>query len=165
MQIAIVGAPGTGADLLLQDLPAALQAANLPQGCALSPAPSLMAAAVRDLELGDTSLHPAALARHRDFDLTLLSGLEAFVTDPHTLALDARLRQVLDQHGLAYAVVYGDGPQRIHCAVQAIAHRQQVAHNPATGQTVWQWQCEKCSDAACEHRLFSALLKSESVRP
>lgn len=164
MQIAVVGAPGTGADLLLHDLPAALHAANLPQTCALSPAPALMKAVVRDLELGDPSLYPDALLLHRAFDLTLLSGLETIVTTPHTRALDARLRQALGQHGLAYAVVYGDVPQRIHCAVQAIAHRQQVACNPATVQTAWQWQCEKCSDAACEHRLFSALLNG-SVRP
>jgi hypothetical protein len=164
MQIAIVGAPGTGADLLLQHLPAALQAANLPQTCTLSPAPALLEAVVRDLMHGDASLYPTALAVHRAVDLTLLSGLEAMVTAPHTQALDARLRHTLDQHGLAYAVVYGEVPQRIHCAVQAIAHRQQAARNPPTDQTAWQWQCEKCSDATCEHRLFSALLNG-SVRP
>ncbi|MBI2751519.1 MAG: hypothetical protein HYX43_19850 [Burkholderiales bacterium] len=134
MQIAIVGAPGTGTDLLLHDLPAALQAANLPQTCTLSPAPSLMEAVVRDLELGNASLYPDALVLHRAFDLTLLSGLETIATDPHTQALDARMRQTLDQDGLAYAVVYGDGPQRIRCAVQAIAHRQQAARSLATGQ-------------------------------
>lgn len=164
MQIAIVGAPGTGADLLLQDLPGALLGAALPRTCFLSLAPEFMEAVVRDLKHGDTSFYPDALTRHRAFDLTLLSGLDAANTDPHTDATDARLRQALDQHGLSYAVVYGDAPQRIHSAVQAIAHHQQAARNPPVG-TAWQWQCEKCSDAACEHQLFSALLKAESVRP
>jgi hypothetical protein len=146
MPIAIVGAPGTGVIELHNALPTALLAAGLPRTCALSAAP--------------------ALDPHPPFELVLLCGLPHTPADPQAQLIDTRLRQRLDAHEQAYAVVYGDAAaQRIHSAVQAIAHHQQAGFNPPTGQTTWQWQCEKCSDAACEHRLFSSLLKTESVRP
>lgn len=79
--------------------------------------------------------------------------------------IDTRLRAVLDQHGLIYATVYGNGERRLANALQAIAHQQEVAAQaPTRTASNWQWQCEKCSDAACEHQLFSALLRADSVR-
>ncbi len=146
MPIAIVGAPGTGVMELLNALPTALLAAGLPRTCGLSAAP--------------------ALDPHPPFELVLLCGLPRTRADPQAQHIDTRLRQALDACGRPYAVVYGDSAaQRIHSAVQAIAHHQQAGFNPPTSQTPWQWQCEKCSDAACEHRLFSSLLKTGSVRP
>jgi len=146
MPIAIVGAPGTGAVELLTALPTALLAAGLPSACALSSA---------------QTPDPQS-----PLELVLLCGLPRTPADPQTLEIDSRLRQRLDARAQPYAVVYGDSlAQRIHSAVQAVAHRQQVVRNPPPGQTAWQWQCEKCSDAACEHRLFSSLMKTGSVRP
>jgi len=146
MRIAIAGAPGTGAMELLNALPGALLAAGLPRACALSSvqAPDLQS----------------------PFELVLLCGLPRTPADPQALPIDSRLRQLLDARAQPYAVVYGDDvAQRVHSAVQAIAHRQQVVRNPPPGHAAWQWQCEKCSDAACEHRLFSGLMKAGSVRP
>lgn len=146
MPIAIVGVPGTGVMELLDALPTALLAAGLPRPCALSAA---------------QTLDP-----QRPLELVLLCGLLQTPADPQAQHIDTQLRQLLDACAQPYAVVYGDNlMQRIHSAVQAIAHRQQAGFSPPTGQTPWQWQCEKCSDAACEHQLFSSLLKTESVRP
>ncbi len=146
MPIAIVGAPGTGSMELLNALPTALLAAGLPRPCALSAT--------------------QALDPQRPFELVLLCGLPRTPADPQALRIDTHLRQLLDAHAQPYAVVYGDNAaQRVHSAMQAIAHRQQAGFSPPTAQTAWQWQCDKCSDAACEHRLFSSLLKAESVRP
>lgn len=143
MRIAVVGAPGTGTEQLLQDLPSALNQTDLPEACDLS-------AASHDLSA---------------FDLTLLCGLDATDTTPNVRDSDARLRQALQAQRLSYAVVYGgDAAQRVQCAVQAIAHAQRAARQLPTDLPQWQWQCEKCSDAACEHRLFSSLLASGSVR-
>ena len=164
MEIAVVGAPGTGVDLLLRDLPAALLTADLPQACVLLSATDLREAVEHDFASGDSSHFYESTIRHRTVALTLLSGLDSVHSNSMAQVLNTRLRQALDRHNLPYAVVYGDARQRIHHAVQAIAHRQQFVRRPPSSRSAWQWQCEKCSDAACEHRLFSELLKTQSVR-
>lgn len=134
---------------------------------------ALMTAIYSDLLFQDTSLYPWALAHQRAFDLTLVMGLDLpWVADgvqrdgPEARArVDARLRQVLDANAVTYAVVYGTGPSRTKCALQAIAHHSRLPSARTTSPASnWQWSCEKCSDAGCEHQLFSALLKVDSVR-
>lgn len=133
----------------------------------------LMTAVYSDVLFDDASLYPWALAQQRQFDLTLLMGLDLpWVRDgiqrdgPQMQAqIDARLRQILEKHGLVYTVVYGAGPCRLQCALQAIAHHRATCEAPLARTTSdWQWHCEKCSDAGCEHQLFSALLRADSVR-
>jgi hypothetical protein len=150
MRIAIVGAPGSGAHQLMRDLPVALNQAPLPEACTLSAPTSSPQAATHDLSA---------------FDLTLLCGLNADDTTSIDRDSDTQLRQALQAQRLPFAVVYGDATQRVQSAVQAIAHAQRAARLLPTDAPQWQWQCEKCSDAACEHRLFSSLLASGSVRP
>jgi hypothetical protein len=150
MRIAIVGAPGSGAQQLLQDLPAALSQAALPEACTVSAPPIPLTAAAS---------HLAAC------DLTLLCALNAMAATPEARDREAQLREALQALGTRFAVLYGDAEVRLQTAVQAITHAQRAARRLATGDTLWQWSCEKCSDADCEHRLFSRLLPTDSVRP
>jgi nicotinamide riboside kinase len=116
--------------------------------------------------------------QHR-YDLTLLLGLDLPIvaltpgdteTAQQQARLDAQLRQTLDTHGVPYAVVYGHGPAaRTVSALQAIEHHissHDAANRrrPRAGGPVWQWCCDSCSDAACEHLLFSELVKRPLVR-
>lgn len=118
------------------------------------------------------------LAHQRRYDLTLLLGLDlpmVALTPGDTESaqqqarLDAQLRQTLDTHGVPYAVVYGHGPARTASALQAIEHHissHDTANRrrPRAAGPAWQWCCDSCSDAACEHLLFSELVKRPLVR-
>jgi len=120
--------------------------------------------------LGDPSLYAFALAHHARYDLTLVMGLDLpWVADGIQrdgalvqAQVDARLRAVLQGHGIRFSVVYRHSLQRCESALQAI--EQAKAHvlgspNPSSqGQTRWKWVCEKCSDAQCERRppIFSS---------
>ena len=129
----------------------------------------LMTAVYSDIVLGDASVYPFALAHHTIYDLTLLTGLDLpWVADgiqrdgpAMQRRVDARLREILQAHGLRYSVVYGQGAQRSACALAALDQcAQQAAAGPARpglGEGRWQWVCDKCSDAQCEHQLFSRL--------
>jgi len=138
----------------------------------LSDTTPLMTAVYSDIVFGDPSLYQFALAHHDAYELTLLTGLDLpWVADGiqrDGLAMqrrvDARLREVLQAHGLRFSVVYGQGVQRTACALAALDQcAQQAASGPARpdpGRARWQWVCDKCSDAQCEHQLFSSLLAS-----
>ena len=130
----------------------------------------LMTAVYSDIVLGDASVYPFALAHQTIYDLTLLTGLDLpWVADgiqrdgpAMQHRVDARLREVLQAHGLRYSVVYGHGSQRSACALAALDQCAQQATTgparPGLGEGRWQWVCDKCSDAQCEHQLFSRLL-------
>jgi ABC-type glutathione transport system ATPase component len=148
MTVAVVGAPGTGKSTLVHALHLALRADD--KAC--------------------TVVEKSALDQHHQYDLTLLMGLDlpqhCANTDPDLLRSDARLRQTLGSQSRAYAVVYGSAHARTHCALQAIAHhRRQSSKQPTADASKWHWNCETCSDTECEHRLFSALVKTcDSMR-
>ncbi len=130
----------------------------------------LMTAVYSDVLLGDSSLYPFALAHHARYDLTLVMGMDLpWVADGIQrdgalvqAQVDARLRAVLQGHGIRFSVVYGYKAQRCECALRAIdqvSARGVSGPHQATERTQrWQWVCEKCSDAQCEHQLFTALL-------
>jgi hypothetical protein len=112
------------------------------------------------------------LQQHDGYDLTLLMGLDlpqlANGGGASPAEVDMRLRRALDSDSIVYAVVYGTGQARIDCALQAIAyHRKPSSMRTRPTASTWQWCCDTCSDAACEHRLFTALVSSNqpSVRP
>lgn len=144
---------------------------NAQHALVISDTSALMTAVYSDVLFGDASLYPWALAQQRQFDLTLVMGLDLpWVGDgiqrdgPHIQGqIDARLRAVLETHSVVYTVVYGAGPRRLECALQAISHQHAESVAPA-GRTAsrWQWSCEKCSDAGYEHQLFSALLRDSA---
>lgn len=170
MKIAIVGATGSGKSALVDALELAKNTSAISDPWVVAEAPALTEALTRELLFQDASFYPRALLQHRQFGFTLLTGLDlpsASVPDGRVLPalFDQRLRQVMDGQAIPYAVVYGHGQDRTDCALQAIAHRVKhwtMRFRPA--RTDWHWNCDTCSDADCEHRLFSALLKTGSVR-
>jgi nicotinamide riboside kinase len=132
---------------------------------------ALMTAVYSDLLFGDDTLYPLAWELQRGFDMTLVTGLDLpWVADglqrdgQHMREpVDTRLRTALARGGIAYQVVYGRGSARSAHALHAIDSIAGGADKPcATGlfssQKPWVWNCEKCSDPVCEHRLFSCLL-------
>lgn len=124
----------------------------------------LMTAVYSDVILGDTTLYEWALEQQQAFALTLLTGMDLpWVADgiqrdgPAMRAcVDQRLREVLIQNRVSFSTVYGLGPARPQQARQAILSACGSA--PETPLTNWKWTCEKCSDADCEHRIFSSLM-------
>jgi nicotinamide riboside kinase len=126
---------------------------------------ALMTAVDSDVLFDDPSLYALAVAQHRSFDLTLIAGLDlAWVSDGRQrdgaamrARVDHRLREVLQRYQISFATVYGTGESRTNNAFQAIGHAMGNP-GPDRPRSHWQWNCEKCSDPDCEHRLFSALL-------
>ena len=173
MKIAILGAPGTGKTWLAQALRLALEQSTTASSIHIADAPPLMAAVLAaitsDLRRPDTQLAFLAREHHRSFDLTLITGMDfpwvaagAPTQEARTRKqIDKRLREILDEHAVYFTVVYGTGQARTDCALQAIAHHSGLPlTGTGSGNPAWQWSCEKCSDADCEHRLFSVLLKA-----
>lgn len=134
---------------------------------------ALVAAACSEVVFNDTSLHPAALAQHREVTLTLLMGLD-FATQTNNppregtvsrAAMDAVLRRELQVAGIAFQTVYGPVHARLQHALRAVGvslGRPLVAHDPLLEHGTGRWTCENCSDPDCERRLFSGLLGSRS---
>lgn len=166
MRIAVLGADGTGKTRLASALVKTLSTGQT--GVLITDSTALMTAIRSDLLLGDTSLYDLALEQQRGFDLTLLTGLDLSMAadgmpehQRHAReAMDARLRQLLSEHAMPYAVVYGTETQRTASALQAIAHhRGSPVARSADSQRSWQGACEKCSDPQCEHKMFTGQLK------
>jgi nicotinamide riboside kinase len=128
---------------------------------------ALMVAIHGGMMFTDGELLQFALQRQRTYNLTLLTGLDLpWVADslqrlgPQAREpVDALIRTTLAGADIAYRVVYGQGPQRTRNALTAIdATALQPAGSAAsTAACHWQWNCEKCSDPQCEHRLFTGL--------
>ena len=128
---------------------------------------TLMTAVYSDLLFADDALYPAALEQQRRFDLTLVTGLDLpWVADSQRDGAHSRepvnalLRTALARGGIPYQVVYGHGPARMQNALHAIDSITGInaSGRPSKSLAAWSWNCEKCSDPECEHRLFSDLL-------
>jgi len=128
---------------------------------------ALMVAIWSGLLFDDDPLLAFALERQRGYDTTLVMGLDlpwvadGLQRDPAQPRepVDALVRELLARAGIPYRVVYGSGQDRLRNALAALP--QEPAQRPAAPATGarWQWQCEKCSDPACEHRLFTSLVR------
>ncbi|MFC7462849.1 AAA family ATPase [Hydrogenophaga defluvii] len=130
---------------------------------------ALMVAAYSEQYFNDLSLWPRALADHSTCDLTLLMGLDLPWVDDGLCrdspaarqATDAILRTRLEQAGVTYQTVYGQGDSRTSQALRTVSARMGLtlsAQDPFWEQGRRPWNCEKCSDPACEHRLFRDLI-------
>jgi nicotinamide riboside kinase len=165
------------------------QTFSIASGWVIADTSPLMTAVYSDFIFKDQSLYASALAQQAQFDVTLLMGLDiawtpdglqrdgAHVREP----VDALLRDALNSAGIAYKVIYGQSEARLAAALLAIqesvaqvgtplgAHmaafktvqtqRDEGQYGLNRGKTAW--RCDLCSDADCEHKLFSALLKSD----
>lgn len=144
----------------------------------------LMTAIYSDKLFQDRSLYAFALAHHRIYTHTLLTGLDLpWVADgiqrdnPSVqVPIDAMVRSALGGAGIAFQVVYGQGEERLHNALLGIRSQKainsiancadlvsarstkDILKSPQTRAT-WVWACDKCSDPDCEHRLFTGLLR------
>lgn len=144
-------------------------------GVAIADTTALMTAVYSDLLFDDRSLYAEALASQRSYAITMLTALDLpWVADglqrdgPHVREpVDALVRGALTGAGLPYAVVHGSGARRLDNAWNVINRAAQTADSPdlaraATPEGSWRWSCEKCSDPACEHRLFTDLVARRS---
>jgi hypothetical protein len=154
-------------------------AQQAPDTWLLSDTTPLMTAVYSHLLFDDESLYPMALAHQALYDITLVTGLDLpWVADglqrdgPQVRGpVDTLVRQALERSGMAYRVVYGQGPQRLNNALLALGlagedasaqHlREQGQFAINQGRSVW--QCNECSDPACEHKLFSRLVAQRSA--
>jgi nicotinamide riboside kinase len=139
----------------------------------------LMTAIYSHLLFDDESLYPMALAHQTLYDVTLVTGLDLpWVADgwqrdgPQMRGpVDTLVRQALERAGIPYRVIYGQGPRRLNNALLALGlegedtSAQDVREQGqfAINQGRSAWQCNDCSDPACEHKLFTRLVKQRSV--
>lgn len=137
----------------------------------IADATALAVAVHAGVPFGDGAPYRFAIERQRGYDVTLLTGLD-LAWQPDGLQRNASSREQADAHlrghlqcaGVAYQVVYGQGPQRLRSALQALAAAgllpaalRERAGAEEAGGAGWIWTCDKCSDPACEHRLFTRL--------
>jgi len=131
---------------------------------------ALMVAIYSAMLFEDGTLYRFAIERQRGYDLTLVTGLDLpWVADglqrdgPHVREpVDALVRDALARAGIAFRVVYGQGPERLAGALAAI---DSALAAPAPTPAGWTWTCDKCSDPQCEHRLFTGLLGRDPADP
>ena len=152
----------------------------------------LMTAVYSQHYFSDTSLYTHAWHAQRNFEVTLLMGLDLpwqadgpWRDGPAAQqAVDNLLRTQLAHAGLGYTTIYGNGMGRTQAALLAIAQALPasdvfglamkkraatlVPNGPDTelGSKFFS-QCESCSDPECEHTLFTRLLtlRRTAVRP
>lgn len=155
VQVAVLGAPGTGKTQLAGELTAVLQA---------SPAPPPALVMVDNPSLATVVQASASKLASQRFHHVLLMGLDlpaSHIRLAEQEAADQRLRQALHEAGLAYTVVYGVGPARLANACSALQALRPPS--PGTARSPWVWACDTCSDPACERRLLSDLLAGRSA--
>lgn len=146
---------------------------SITEGTVIADTTPLVTAVYSHQLFADESLYPMALEHQRHYQQTLVTGLdiawEAQWLRDHPSArahIDTRVRQALETAGIGYRVVYGQGLDRLNNALLALGlatedaalwqQRQSAQFALNEGRTPW--NCEKCSDPDCEHRLFSGLI-------
>jgi hypothetical protein len=135
-RVAILGAPGSGKTQLARELTVHLRES----GCGLT--------------VVDDESRPG--------DATLVMGLD-LPSARGGEAADGRLRAQLQSAGIPFQVVYGTGAQRLRHALLALDAAGVLPagtvqrHEESGAPRGWIAACEKCSDPACEHRLFTRL--------
>lgn len=172
-QVAIVGAAGSGKTWLTQALSGALRAKGhavwVPDtSCASLSSPSHgLALAQVGWVVTEGGFPTSAPGGDR---MTLLMGLDLPGAGAQQLREDSLMRQALSLTQAPFKIVYGRGMDRLNNALLALG----LTHDPTqTGQgreslqfNINQgrdaWQCNDCSDPACEHKLFTSLLGKRS---
>jgi nicotinamide riboside kinase len=144
-------------------------AAAARRGVVVADTTALMAAVDSEIRFGDTSLHESALTAHHGYAITLLMALDAPPGAPGDTAqrTDDCVRAALARAGAPYAVIHGQGNERLSNAWNVINLRAEAAgggpaERSAGGERAWFWPCDKCSDPDCEHRLFRDLVARRS---
>ncbi|MDM0107836.1 AAA family ATPase [Variovorax sp. J22R24] len=136
------------------------------RGVVVADTTALTTAVHSDTLFGNDALFANAMTAHRGYAITLLMALDLPCSgdEAERERMDASLRAALARAGAPYTVIHGRGPERLASAWNAINASAEAAANASsrgrTGeqQRLWFWPCDKCSDPACEHRLFSDLV-------
>lgn len=105
-------------------------------------------------------------------DVILLMGLSS-PQACEASAADQLIRLALAHAGSAYEVLYGSHQERLAQAIQSVEKRfvnpsaLPVRPRDPTGarQKPWVWNCDKCSDPQCEHKLLTQLLTQRATAP
>ena len=132
---------------------------------------ALMLAVHAGMGSADEDLRRFALESQQAYDATLVTGLDLpWVSGKPERDLaqrredvDTLVRSLLQAAQVHFQVVYGSGTQRLQSALVALVAAgvlpAETAGRARDGDTrrAWHWNCEKCSDPACEHRLFTQL--------
>ena len=135
----------------------------------------LMTAVYSERIFNDRSLQADAAARQKQYALTLLTALDiAWQPDsqrdgPHVrVPVDGIIRRLLTDHALPWALVAGQGSDRLESALNAVApilrRHTEATQRPTNGlfsrlaerdaaQPAWHWLCETCDSPECEHQL------------
>ena len=133
----------------------------------------LMTAVYSDWLFNDQRLHADAVAWQRQCQITLLTALD-IDWQPDGLQrdgpqvrvpVDTRVRSLLIQHGLPWALVAGQGDARLESAIDAVAPLLRQRQGPGAGlfsrlaardaaQPAWRWACDNCDAPDCEHALL-----------
>ncbi len=167
-----MGASQSGKTQLTRELTDETSLAKPPGTSLFVDAPPLMAALVAHLKTPSFGLLQSALASHQNFDFTLVCGLDLGPSDLNGADLrtqesqDTGLRALLTSAKLPFAVVYGQGRDRLSAARRALSALRKISLMAGQGQdpnplTLWHSACENCSDPACERALFTGLLKPQ----
>lgn len=139
-----------------------IEAAMASASVVIADTSALMTAVYSDYIFNDQSLYGEALAAHKNYDLTLLMGLDVPWTPdglqrdgPHVReAVDSKIRQALQRGGIAAPTVYGGEAARTAAALAMILQAMQPAAKQ-TLRSLWKHYCECCGDGECE-RLIAA---------
>ncbi|NBW49744.1 MAG: ATPase [Betaproteobacteria bacterium] len=126
---------------------------------------ALMTAIYSDVLFQDPSHYAQGLEDIRRFHHVLVTATDLpWEADRHfrdspegQQAIHLRLQEVLREHGVAYSMVYGSGEQRTLAALAMVMPLQANSNAESETYNRWMAQCEKCSDAKCEHRVFRRL--------
>ncbi len=144
--IALLGADGRGKTQLAETLAQRLAQRGIAARLVADPLP-------------EQALDADVLEAYRGHALILL------IAPASPTPIDDMLRKALMDANLSFAVVHGEGAQQLANAWNAInaAADPEGRERAAQGATAaWSWACDKCSDPACEHRLFSDLVAKRS---
>jgi len=173
-RVAIVGAAGTGKSWLAEALNNALLAhghsalLSARPGESPSHPPRGLSRAAVDWWITDASMPSTVSGPGLT---TLLMGLDLPGLGPEQQHEDHLLRQALSLSQTSFKIVYGLGVHRLSNALLAVGlnkvntaawqERERSQFNINRGRDAW--QCNDCSDPACEHKLFTRLLTQRAV--
>jgi ABC-type glutathione transport system ATPase component len=165
--IVVLGAPGTGKSTTVRELARILQARGIDAaaGAALERTADMLAQhrivlLDIDIDIDTTKSVVSGLCRRADarilmsMDLGWLGRACPASVQAREYA-DGRIRAMLQDVGLSYAVVAGHGGARIEHALSLIDHlldegARQGRVQQGASMSRWRWFCDDCGDGDCE---------------